>query len=267
METINNVASAASKAIWGDPTAETSNESGVEPISGETGDTSKGEPYDAGNKDSTSTESAEATPSVQLSGGDSAVSSTDTTGALPASIQQSSSAFSSDKPTSSSELSGAGSTPSASADPLSISKQQSLERQTDEPEDIKETKLDAEKVQSTDTSSHGLTTSSETGGPTGLTSIPGEGNRDGPLKSSHEEGTGEMWVKSSGMKADGGNSDASAPGGGREADQLLDDKGAHQAADISKKEEGGQSDPIESKTKKPSLGDKIKAKLHKSSHS
>lgn len=52
METINNAASAASKAIWGDPTTNTSqsNESGTEPVSGEIGDTSRGEPYDAGNK-------------------------------------------------------------------------------------------------------------------------------------------------------------------------------------------------------------------------
>jgi hypothetical protein len=41
METINNVAQAAVKAVWG--------ESNDEPVSGKTGDTSKGEPYDAGN--------------------------------------------------------------------------------------------------------------------------------------------------------------------------------------------------------------------------
>lgn len=42
METINNVASAASKAVFG----ETANK---EPVSGAQGDTAKGEPYDAGN--------------------------------------------------------------------------------------------------------------------------------------------------------------------------------------------------------------------------
>jgi len=41
METLNNVAQAAAKAVWG--------ESKEEPVSGKTGDTSKGEPYDAGN--------------------------------------------------------------------------------------------------------------------------------------------------------------------------------------------------------------------------
>jgi hypothetical protein len=43
MDTINNVAQAAAKAVWGTP------ESKEEPVSGKTGNTSKGEPYDAGN--------------------------------------------------------------------------------------------------------------------------------------------------------------------------------------------------------------------------
>lgn len=40
METIHDVAQAAAKAVWGEH---------EEPVSGKTGDTSKGEPYDAGN--------------------------------------------------------------------------------------------------------------------------------------------------------------------------------------------------------------------------
>jgi hypothetical protein len=43
MEAINSMATAATKAIWG------TNEHKEEPISGVNGDTSKGEPYDAGN--------------------------------------------------------------------------------------------------------------------------------------------------------------------------------------------------------------------------
>lgn len=46
LETLNNLASSAAKAVWGDSNdAETHKE----PISGATGDVSKGEPYDAGN--------------------------------------------------------------------------------------------------------------------------------------------------------------------------------------------------------------------------
>ena len=52
METVSNVASVASKAIWGDPNASTTAtaESGTEPISGVKGNTAVGEPYDAGNR-------------------------------------------------------------------------------------------------------------------------------------------------------------------------------------------------------------------------
>lgn len=55
METITNVAnsaaSVASRAIWGDanPNTTQASESGTEPLSGQTGDVSKGQPYDAGN--------------------------------------------------------------------------------------------------------------------------------------------------------------------------------------------------------------------------
>ncbi|KAF7900082.1 hypothetical protein EAF00_004418 [Botryotinia globosa] len=64
METVNSIAAAASKVIWGDPqeTTDAANATivpetkGTEPISGELGDTKKGDPYDLGNADSTSTQ-------------------------------------------------------------------------------------------------------------------------------------------------------------------------------------------------------------------
>jgi hypothetical protein len=50
--------------------------------------------------------------------------------------------------------------------------------------------------------------------------LPGEPGGEGMRRTSGAgEGTGEQWVKSSGMKADGGDFDASAPGAGREADR------------------------------------------------
>ena len=48
-----------------------------------------------------------------------------------------------------------------------------------------------------------------------------EEDEDGPQTKSHGEGTGELYVKSSGLKADGGDFDAAAPGAGREADRTL----------------------------------------------
>lgn len=57
METVNNIASAASRAIWGDGTTAEEKKDGVsgnetagkEPVSGELGDVKSGEPYDKGN--------------------------------------------------------------------------------------------------------------------------------------------------------------------------------------------------------------------------
>lgn len=45
------------------------------------------------------------------------------------------------------------------------------------------------------------------------------GDEDGPNAKSKGEGTGEKYVKSSGLKADGGDFDVSQPGAGREADR------------------------------------------------
>ena len=48
----------------------------------------------------------------------------------------------------------------------------------------------------------------------------GDKEEDGPQKKSHGEGTGEKYVKSSGLRADGGDFDAANPGAGREADRM-----------------------------------------------
>jgi hypothetical protein len=47
METVNKVYHAASHAVWGDE----QNKSGEEPVSGETGQGTATDPYDAGNKE------------------------------------------------------------------------------------------------------------------------------------------------------------------------------------------------------------------------
>ncbi|OHF00594.1 hypothetical protein CORC01_04133 [Colletotrichum orchidophilum] len=71
METINNIAGAASKAIWG------TNEANEEPVSGVKGNTNQGEPYDAGNIDSLNKEKKTNVADAQTS--DSATASTATT--------------------------------------------------------------------------------------------------------------------------------------------------------------------------------------------
>lgn len=70
----------------------------------------------------------------------------------------------------------------------------------------------------------------EYGGDAGNAKPQGSGKRegakddeegDGPQKTSSGEGSGEQYVKSSGLKADGGDFDATKPGAGREADRKL----------------------------------------------
>jgi len=284
METVNNLASAASRAIWGENNTQSA-EVGREPISGETGDVKSGEPYDAGNLgDSTSTKPANTEPKTATTSstttdipGNTASTGpirseheTDKTGVTSA--HQPSSGVSSDKPTSSNDNSGPGAAPSVGADPASGAQKPQLQQGADRPHEepdheenqaIKETKAEAEEAQSVDTSGPGPQSMEEkarNGGATGAGS--GGADDDGPQKESHGEGTGEKYVKSSGMKADGGDFDASNPGAGREADRLLETKGIHhtlpgdgppQAADDAAAEKSG----------KPSLGEKIKAKLHK----
>lgn len=49
-------------------------------------------------------------------------------------------------------------------------------------------------------------------------SHPGQ---DGGDEHGKDKGTGEQWIKSSGLQAEGGDFDASKPGAGREADRKL----------------------------------------------
>lgn len=292
METVNNLTSAASRAIWGDSTTNGTQptESGQEPVSGQKGDVERGEPYDAGNLDSTETEPSSTKPAdtepktaVTSSSNTGATGNTASTGPIRpehdtdktgvTSAHQPSSGVSSDKPTSSNDNSGPGAAPSVGADPASgaqtESKQQGAEQPHAEPgheenQAIKETKAEAEEAQNVDTSGPGpqsLEEKAKNGGVTAGASSSG-GDDDGPQKESQGEGTGEQYVKSSGMKADGGDFDAANPGAGREADRLLETKGIHHTVPGEGPPQGTDEAATE-KSGKPSLGEKIKAKLHK----
>ncbi|OBT70817.1 hypothetical protein VF21_10020 [Pseudogymnoascus sp. 05NY08] len=100
--------------------------------------------------------------------------------------------------------------------------------------------------------------------------LPGEPGGVGMRRTSGAgEGTGEQWVKSSGMKADGGDFDASAPGAGREADRLLTEKGITRSGADEKKVTGEMDTKAPdghnnaSENDKLGLKDKLKNKLHK----
>jgi len=299
METVTNLANSASRAIWGEPTKNpetTGNETGgQEPIAGETGDVEAGEPFDKGNMDgaaedtadtpSTSTDhpstsklpSTSTNPSSTLPGNTASTGpirsehDTDKTGVT--SHHNPTSATSSDKPTSSNDTSGPGPTPSVGADFSSGTQntqgQQGADRPFDAPEEgseeherIKKTKQEAEEAAKVDTSGPG---------PRALESRAKEGSGnvggsedDGPLRKTHGEGTGEKYVKSSGLQADGGDFDAANPGAAREADRLLEEKGIHHTTGITPpKDEINTKEEKNGKEGKVSLKDKIKAKLHK----
>ncbi|MCJ1462672.1 hypothetical protein MMC07_001275 [Pseudocyphellaria aurata] len=96
---------------------------------------------------------------------------------------------------------------------------------------------------------------------------PGADKENSGIQSeSKGSGTGEQYVKSTGLAADGGDFDATKPGAGREADRLLDQSGIKHNLSPT----GAASEPTTEDTdtgtpgsgKKPSLGDKIKGKLH-----
>jgi hypothetical protein len=144
------------------------------------------------------------------------------------SANQSSNKFGDSKPSNANDSSGPGPEPSVGADPASgaqdTQKHQAADRPEDEPGSnghgrIQEAKKEAEDAQNVDTSSPGPKPLSETHKAGGGAPSSG-GDDDGAQKESHGEGTGEKYVKSSGLKADGGDFDAAAAGAGREADRM-----------------------------------------------
>lgn len=150
---------------------------------------------------------------------------TDKTGVTSA--NQPSTKFSDEKPSNANNSSGPGPEPSVGADPASgaqdAQKHQAADRPEDEPSSgehsgIQEAKKEAEDAQKVDTSGPGPQPLSEMHKAGGGTSSSG-GDDDGPQKASHGEGTGQKYVKSSGMKADGGDFDAAVAGAGKEADR------------------------------------------------
>lgn len=104
---------------------------------------------------------------------------------------------------------------------------------------IRETKADAEAAARVEASGPGPRALSQGGDPGGTTlgggaagagagggkrksmtgHLPGEPGGGGLQKTSQGEGTGQEWVRSSGIKAEGGDFDATAPGAGKEANR------------------------------------------------
>ncbi|KAF2452963.1 hypothetical protein BDY21DRAFT_367374 [Lineolata rhizophorae] len=91
---------------------------------------------------------------------------------------------------------------------------------------------------------------------------------EGGIEHGKEQGTGQKYVKSSGLAAEGGDFDATKPGAGAEAGRLLEQKGVKRdTGDQEQQQSSGadESKPSESGGKK-GMGEKIKEKLHIGSH-
>lgn len=280
MDTINNIANAATKAIWGENTSKAADDTkktppppppNEEPISGVQGETSKGEPFDAGNAPENSvvvaddkdkdvdkdapapnreTPSPTAAQASSKTPGDSTQDQVDTRTPENKQTTQSVAADKND------------------VDTVAPMEPDSVKGPGPKPLDqvAKEHGGDAGNVTHDGGSSPAA--GSEPQPP------PKEG--DEGVKKAESHGGGEKVVKSSGLVADGGDFDAANPGAGREADRLLEQKGIHRETTppANKVDSAAGSKPA-SPTSQPSsperkgvrgLGHKIKAKLRRGSN-
>ncbi|KAI2637498.1 hypothetical protein GGS21DRAFT_511823 [Xylaria nigripes] len=233
MDTLSNVVASTAKLILGDKTPTTQ-----EPVSGRRGDPSKGEPYDAGNMEPISEDAGkEAVP-------DEAMTRRVDDGASPKTNDGADN--SSNEPSMTKEP---GISPEGQTDTRPVPQDNKLEPKS-AATDIHETPEGAPdetqnfdgpgprpieevaKESGGDASNNNQTVTS--GAKTSIKEADdkeegegegegGEGDSSGSTRSGQTEqhknkGTGELYVRSSGMHADGGDFDATKPGAGREAD-------------------------------------------------
>lgn len=337
METINSVAAAAAKAVWGENT--TQQQHGDEPVSGQTGNTAKGEPYDAGNLDEPENKTTGAAVSgentTRQQHGDEPVSGQTgntakgepydagnpgtltkdepenkptgvvaidkpekkTTGATPDEKPLTGQHGSAEFAKSTGTAATTESTPDhPSTDlktrdvPTDTTQGQNDVRDPEDPhtnpkpapidvDNTREGLSSAQKLEgsgpkpleavakehSGDAGNTGLAPTSSTSGvngtsPNAVNETASEDDVNGPRSQNKREGSGEHYVKSSGLRADGGDFDVTKPGAGREADRLMEEKGIHNPNSDSPKK--GVSTESKSGEKK-GLGQKIKDKLHR----
>jgi len=78
------------------------------------------------------------------------------------------------------------------------------------------------------------------------------------------EGTGEQWVKTTGLAAEGGDFDATKPGAGKEANRLLEERGIKKDESGKMSTDDGSSPSLggSEEVKKESKIAKLKEKLH-----
>ncbi|KAI0460315.1 hypothetical protein F5B21DRAFT_171 [Xylaria acuta] len=276
METINNMAASAAKAVWGE-----SKPSTEEPVSGRFGDTSKGEPYDAGNMEPISANTGDEAPTSGPTGG--------ATGNADLNDNATEDAKFAKETGTATESNDTPDNPSTSlkakSGPEDTSKGQ---EDTRSPEDPK-TNPKSAPTDVNDAPGEGVNeaqkldgpgpkpladVAKENGGDAGNDSSSSVDKADKGEKESKEskeeehtsKGTGEEYVKTTGLQADGGDFDATKPGAGKEADRLMEQKGIHKPTDPNSAGDsgsGGDSGGGSPTSGKKSFGQKIKDKLHR----
>ncbi|KAI0867029.1 hypothetical protein F4860DRAFT_16073 [Xylaria cubensis] len=297
METINNMAVSAAKAVWGE-----SNQTTEEPVAGRLGDTSKGEPYDAGNIEPTSANSGDAAPTSAPTSG-TTTSGTTTSGTTTSGTTTSGTTTSGttdnagldSNTTKDAKFAKETGTAAESKDtpnnPSTDLKAKSVPEDTSKgqgdtrsPEDPK-TNPKSAPTDVNDADEEGVNEAQkldgpgpkpvaelakENGGDAGNDSSAsvnkegkGENKEEKETKEENEnKGTGEKYVKTTGLQADGGDFDATKPGAGKEADRLMEEKGIHNPNDPNSagNSAGDSGSPTSGKK---SFGQKIKDKLHR----
>jgi hypothetical protein len=275
MDTINNLTATASKAIWGE------NETGNrEPVSGVKGDTAHGEPYDAGNLETPQQEKAAENYSYGKHG-EERTPGLEREDPTPKPVEISTTA------------SSAVPAPAPVAAPNHSKDTTADQNDTRAPEQADKGNKDLHDVDDTSKGTDAKIgegpgprpidkLAKEHGGDAGNAPVEGQSSKPNEVGSGAGESSNsenqphdpkeDEYITASGFAADGGDFDASKPGAGREADRLMEQKGVHLG-------EGSSSEPTshteshssdkhhgsshESKKDKPSLGERIKAKLHK----
>lgn len=284
METITNVASTitttASKAIWGDQTTQANETVGKEPVSGQLGKGTAESPYDQGNAE-TPKITDENKPTIgDYRATESSLTDNTITADVPKSLESNKTPIT---PLADDEKTGVTLKPepgektgiTLKTDASTSDSTNPLATTTTSGDDLKDKKDPSEKslaelTKNKDPNDHsGEPMKMHDGSETGIGATQEErrtskaGNPGGQEHGKEAKGTGEQWVKSTGLATDGGNFDATKPGAGKEADRLLEEKGVKKtdtgAHDTTSK--AASNDSSEKKEKIPTI-EKIKNKLH-----
>ncbi|PHH74502.1 hypothetical protein CDD80_3053 [Ophiocordyceps camponoti-rufipedis] len=283
MDTVSNVATQAVNLVWGDSSHQR------EPISGAQGNVSSGEPYDAGNMDQQSMSKVtgsnpniSTTSNADVAGDQATHKPVDTRGESVHLGAQASEPSAERRQATEDRLGNTaienGSGVRADTSDNGVSKKTHIsendqQSKTTEGGESKSMSNNAEPEDEDDPNTKVMgegpkpleVVAKEHGGDAGNRGDAKE-QRDGSTADDAEasqqenKGTGEMHVMTTGFAADGGDFDAAKPGAAREADRLMEEKTGSGFDNTSGGNVDGQTTNADGK---PSLGERIKNKLHK----